>query len=188
MIDPRKQALGALSAEALKENPTDPSVRALAARVAAHRDEPVAIADLLGALDADPAASATMRIDLADALLTKPGSTLEDARQAAQILEPLVRLDSPVVEAVALWANAAFLAGDAPASLIPALEAASRRVPHNTKLLAYLAAANVAVGDLGKAREWYNRIILVSTSPEQRLWAQKQADSPRLQEQQPAAQ
>ena len=87
---------------------------------------------------------------------------------------------------MALWADATARTGDDPASVIPALEAASARVPHNTILLSRLAAANVASGNLSRAREWYTRLMLASTSPQQRLWAQKQADSPRLQAPDPA--
>ncbi len=188
MIDPRRKALGELAASALRESPTDPAMRALAARIAVHEHEQVELGDLIDQLGSDPSVGSLVRVDVADALLSKPESSPEDARKAAQVIEPLIRATEPMVEAVAFWAYANSRAGDSPDGLIPLLEAASRRVPHNTQLLNYLASANVAKGDLGKAKEWYNRIMLVSTSPEERLWAQKQADSPRMQRSQPVEQ
>ena len=48
-------------------------------------------------------------------------------------------------------------------------------------MLRDLARAHEALGDKAKARADYDRIILVSDHPEERFWAQKQADSVRLQ-------
>jgi hypothetical protein len=166
MIDPGRKALGELSATALRENSADLAVRALAARVAAQRAEYVEAGDLVKALRDEATASESTRIDVADTLLARRETAQANAGLAVQVLEPLVRGDGPPVEAVALWANAAALAGEPPASVIPALEAASARVPHNTMLLAGLAAANAASGNVSKARDWYTRIMLVSTSPQ----------------------
>src|SRR5450432_1461443 len=73
---------------------------------------------------------------------------------------------------------------DACLGLLPAASrsrVASTRAPHNPEMLRELARAHESRGGTGAARDYYNRIILVSDSAEERLWAQKQADSVRLQ-------
>jgi DNA-binding SARP family transcriptional activator len=65
----------------------------------------------------------------------------------------------------------------APEKLISILETSSARAPHNTQMLAHLGRAYAVMGESSKARDYYERIILVSDNPEERLWAQKQADS-----------
>jgi hypothetical protein len=62
------------------------------------------------------------------------------------------------------------------------LQLASYRAPHNASLLRYMASAYEAMGDKPKARDCYNQSILVSSNPAERLWAQRQADSQRLQD------
>jgi hypothetical protein len=83
------------------------------------------------------------------------------------------------VEAVALWATAEL--DVSPVITAAALKPLIARVPHNTQVLAALARVSEKLGDLRAARGYYERIILVSDRPEERLWAQKEADSARLQ-------
>jgi hypothetical protein len=66
--------------------------------------------------------------------------------------------------------------------VLPVLERATARAPHNTQLLGDLARTHESLGNKAEARNCFDRIILVSDNPEERLWAQKQADSPRLRE------
>lgn len=181
LVNPKHKSLDDLAANVLKENPSDLAVRALFVRIAAHRAEHLEIGDLLSALMATDAGGASPIIDVADALLNAEQTTDEQVRQIAALLQSIAEAESPPIEAVALWAKAELrLKGDlGPA--IPTLEAASKRVPHNTQLLADLAAANWSAGQKDKARAYYNQIISVSHNPAERVWAQKQADSPALQ-------
>ncbi len=66
------------------------------------------------------------------------------------------------------------------AAMLPVIEKSSARAPHNTGLLRGLAGLHERLGQPEQARECYDRIILVSDKPEERLWAQKQEDSARL--------
>ena len=103
------------------------------------------------------------------------------SKQAFAILDRLVHTGDPPVEAALLWAAAARAADQDPAAVITVLKQIAMRAPHNTEALHGLAFASEALGNKSDARDYYNRIILVSDSPEERLWAQKQADSARLQ-------
>jgi tetratricopeptide (TPR) repeat protein len=170
----------ALVMAALKENPSDPAMRALNARVTARGDTPQDISDLAGALAKGGSNEARLRIDVAAALLTRADSR-EAAEQAFAVLDDLVHGDAPPLEAVALWAAAAEISQVDPAKLLKVVEGGSARAPHNTRMLRDLARAHEMLGDAGRARDYYDRIILVSDRPDERLWAQKQADSVRLQ-------
>jgi hypothetical protein len=171
-----------LVAAALKARPDDLGVRALAARVGNRPDQPMDLAPLRAALSAATSVDARARIDLAAALLA---DALDDGRcrQATQLLQPLVEADTPAIEAVVLWARAMGCSDGDPRRIRSVLERASPRVPHNSEVLMLLARASEIMDDRPAARRYYESIMLVSRSPEQRLWAQKQADSARLQRQ-----
>ena len=79
-----------------------------------------------------------------------------------------------------LWVGAAAALGFEAERVLPVLKRVAVRAPHNTQILQALARACETMGDKAEARAYYNRIILVSVFPEERLWAQKQADSERL--------
>lgn len=170
----------ALAAAALKENSADSAMRALSARIAAHDGPQQNIADIADTLAQGGANNAQLRIDVAATLLT-PVPSPEAAAQAFSILDDLVHTDNAPLEAIALWAAAADRSDADPEKLVPVLESGSARAPHNTRMLSDLARHYEALGDKAKARSYYERIILVSDRPEERLWAQKQADSARLQ-------
>jgi hypothetical protein len=172
--------ISALAAAALKENSSDAAIRALSARIAAGGSAPQDISDLSHALAKGGADDAQLRVDVAATLMTQNQSK-EAAEQAFAVLFDLAHSDTPPLEAVALWAEAAGRSGADPIKLLMVLERSSARAPHNTRLLRDLARAHEALGDKAKARADYDRIILVSDQPEERLWAQKQADSVRLQ-------
>ncbi|HEV7613136.1 MAG TPA: hypothetical protein VGO37_14745 [Steroidobacteraceae bacterium] len=169
---------GALAAAALKENPTDVGIRALSARIAAGSRED--ISDIASQLAKGGASDAQLRIDVAATLLNQDRPK-EAADQAFGILDELVHTASAPLEAVALWVGAAALAHVDAARLLTPLEASSARAPHNTELLRDLAAVHETLRDKAKARDCYERIILVSDRSDERLWAQKQMDSARLQ-------
>jgi hypothetical protein len=170
----------ALAAAALKENPSDASLRALSARIAASGNTPQDISDLTSSLAKGGADNPQLRVDAAAALMT-PKSSKEAAEQAFAILFDLAHDDTPPLEAVALWVEAAERSDVDPIKLLTVLDRSCERAPHNTSMLRELARVHEALGDKAKARADYDRIILVSEFPEERLWAQKQADSARLQ-------
>jgi len=180
MIGWPKQTLGPLAASALKENRSDPAVRALCARIAARDGEPQDITDLTTRLAEGGIDYAQTRIDAAESLMTQSASK-EAFAQAYAILFDLAHSDNPPLEAVSLWANAASRSDVDPIKLLTVLERNSVRAPHDTLMIRELALAHEAIGDKSKARADYERIMLVSDRPEERLWAQKQADSARLQ-------
>ena len=101
-------------------------------------------------------------------------------KQGEAILNDLVNTDSAPLEAVALWGDASDLTAVNLAAMLPVVEKSSARAPHNTGLLRGLASLHERLGQPEQARECYDRIILVSDRPEERLWAQKQSDSVRL--------
>jgi len=179
MIGWGKELIAPLAASALKENPTDPGVRALSARIAARDGERQNIDDLASALEQGGTDAAQLRIDVAATLLTQSQSK-PAGDGAIAILDGLVHTDTAPLEAIALWAAAAQLTVVDQANMLPVLESGSARAPHNTRLLLNLAAAHEKLGHAAKAREYYDRIILVSDNPQERLWAQKQSDSERL--------
>lgn len=176
----QKEIIAPLAAAALKENPTDDAVRALSARIAARDGAPQDVSSLAGPLAQGGSNDAPLRIDIAATLLTEPFPK-EAAHLAYSVLDNLAHTDTAPLEAIVLWATAGLRSGVDPAKTLTVLENGSARAPHNTQLLACLAAAHERFGEPAKAREYYDRIILVSDNPEERLWAQKQADSGRLQ-------
>lgn len=169
-----------LLAEALKSGPEDPRTRALQARIAAHTDHPIDLAGLAAPLARGGTGDVQQRIDVADALL-RGSEAKESATTVLAVLGDLVHAETPPLEAVALWSEAAERSDLKPVEIIDVLMPASARAPHDTRLLATLAWANEILGEKSKARGYYNRIIRVSNQPAERLWAQKQADSERLQ-------
>jgi predicted RNA polymerase sigma factor len=179
MIGWGKELIAPLSAAALKENPADPGVRALSARIAVRDGERQNIDDLTNALEQGGTDGSQLRIDVAATLLTQSQSK-SAGDGAIAILDNLVHTDAAPLEAIALWAAAAQLTVVNWANMLPVLESGSARAPHNTHLLANLAGVHERLGHAAKAREYYDRIILVSDNPQERLWAQKQSDSPRL--------
>lgn len=182
---PQKLADSAMEA-ALKERPLDPNVRALAARVAARAKAPFDIADLASKLADGGTADEQIRIDVADALL-KADPSKETATRALAILDGVIRRDRPSIEAVRYWSYAGGLAKIDPAQLVAVVDPASTRAPHDTLLLRNLATASELLGRFEAARGYYARIIQVSRDRKERLWAQQQTDSARLNgEQKPA--
>ena len=179
MIGWQKPLIGPLAAAALKENPNDDGVRALNARIAARDGAPPDISSLADRLAQGGSNDAPLRIDVAATLLTGTVSK-EAAGQAYSILDDLAQMGAPPLEAIVLWAAAGLQSGVDPAKTLMALKGGSARAPHNTQLLACLANAHERLREGPQAREYYDRIILVSDNPEERLWAQKQADSVRL--------
>ena len=91
------------------------------------------------------------------------------------MLDELAHMEAAPLEAVELWVTAADRSHVQPAKLLKVLEDASARAPHNTRMLAGLAFVQESLGENVKARDYYDRIILVSDRPDERLWAQKQA-------------
>jgi hypothetical protein len=178
-----RKIAGPLAAAALKQNPTDPAVRALSARIAAREgmsdSEVENIDDLASVLEKGGTDDAQMRIDVAATVLSLSRSKFSGDRAFA-ILDDLVHTDSPPLEAVGLWAAAALRTVVNWAKMVPVLESSAARAPHQTDLLRELAGVHERLGEADKARECYDRIILVSDKPGERLWAQKQADSVRL--------
>jgi hypothetical protein len=185
LLGDREDLIAPIASTALKENPGDPAILALTARIAARHKHPFNVEDLAASLSKGGADNSQLRIDVADALLagSESGATADStsaARKALAILDELALGENPPVEAALLWASAAHRAGMDQEKVVPVLERVSARVPHNTLVLQGLAFASEALGDKGQARAYYNRIVLMSESPEERLWAQKQADSSRL--------
>ena len=170
---------------ALAENRSSPTVRALAARIAAHSKEPIEIDELVAHLGAG-ADSLRMRMDLADALLSSDPSPAH-ATQAMALLDGAVHAASPPLEAVTLWARAAQVVNRSTTERISVLEPALTHASHDFGLLKLLATAYLAAGERQKARDCYNRLVLVSRTANVRLWAQRMADSPQLQDRGPDA-
>lgn len=170
-----EKGLAPLFEQALKEAPGDAHVLALQARVAANQGQAVDVGSLAASLAPDATDDLPLRIDLADALVAH-APTPEQARTALGLLNGVVSAESAPLEAIIVWANAAEAAGEPPEKVLPVLEHAAPRAPHNTSILRALALFSEAAGDRTRAKEYYNRIILVSPSPQERLWAQKQAD------------
>jgi hypothetical protein len=185
-LDKPKSIVDALAPKAAAEAIGDRSVRALVARIAAHQGEPMAIDDLAASLAKGGINESQERIDVADALLYSNSGDPAN-RQALAILGDLVQVNGAPVEAVELWASAASRAGVSTSQIVAALEPLLVRVPHDTAVLQSLARAYEVMGDKAKSRDAYNQIILVSPSPEERHWAQQQADSARLQVSPPQA-
>jgi hypothetical protein len=178
--NPYSPALKVLAAELSSERPSDPAVRALCARIAAHGLFKIQIDDLADRYAAGGSDDAQVRIDIADALLTAPPKNMSTAKALA-MLSDLIQGDTPNIEAVELWMQAAERTGTDPRQIIAALEPVRIRAPHDTAILRSLARAAESAGNKEQARGFYNEIILVSSMPGERLWAQKQADSRRLQ-------
>lgn len=167
-------------AVAVAQSPQNPDIRALAARVGAHAKAPIDIADLATKFADGGTSDEQARVDVADALLTRDTSA-PSAMQALAILDGVIRGDSPSIEAVRYWAYAGRLAKLDPRRRLEVLEAASARTPHDTFILTHLAVASEELGRYQAARGYYLRIMQVSLIPTERLWAQKQTDSERLQ-------
>ena len=180
MIGWAKQTVAPLAAAALKDSSTDPAVRALSARIAARDGDHQDIDDLISSLEKGGTDRAQLRIDVAATLLSLSQSRFGGDRAMA-ILDDLAHTDAAPLEAVALWITAAKQSNVGPAKLLGVLEKGSARAPHNTHMLADLAGVQDWLGHPERAREYYERIILVSADPNERLWAQKQSDSVRLQ-------
>lgn len=174
---PQKMA-GPLADAALKENASDPTVRALSARIAALNGGHPDIEDLASALEKGGTDDAQLRIDVAATLLSLSQSKLSGDRSFA-ILDDLARSGSAPLEAVGLWAYAAQLTVVNWPKMVPVLESNAARAPHKTDLLRALARVHERLGESDKARECYDRIILLSDNPAERLWAQKQEDAGR---------
>jgi hypothetical protein len=175
----QKKITEPLAAAALKESPTDPGVRALSARIVGSFGGREDIEDLVRALEKGGTNDAQLRIDVAATLLSQSQSKLAGDRTIA-ILNDLANTDSAPLEAVALWGAASNLTAGNLAAMLPVVEKSSARAPHNTGLLRGLASLHERLGQPEQARQCYDRIILVSDRPEERLWAQKQSDSVRL--------
>ena len=174
-----------LVAAALKQAPADPGIRALAARVATHAGEPATdVGDLATLFAQGGGGDADLRTDVAATLVTRTSSE-GSLRQAVAILDELVHTERPPIEAIMLWVGAATRAGTEPARVRDVLEPAAVRAPHSTLLLSYLARVSQMLHDKPRARDYYPRIILVSADPNERLWAQKLADSAELQDDPP---
>ena len=175
-----KAMIDELVAKVAAERAHDPAARALVARIAAHQGEPTSIDDLAESLAKGGSNDPQVRIDVADALVNAKGDSAN--RQALAILNDLLQLEVPPVEAVELWTSAAERIGGNDAHIVAVLQPLLIRVPHDTAALQSLARPYENLGDKTKARDAYNQIILVSHSPEERHWAQQQADSARLQD------
>ncbi|MBS0376642.1 MAG: hypothetical protein JSR73_18865 [Proteobacteria bacterium] len=178
----RGPEIDALAAKAVEQNPADPDLRALAARIAASEGKPVTLDELIERARNDLATDAQLRIDLADAVSHSGAGDTDAARRVQALIEPLMQGEAPPLEAVTLWSTAAQRLQLPPPQIIAVLEPASRRAPRDTLFLQQLATANLRAGNTARARELYNQIIAVSSSPPERVWAQKQADSPRMQD------
>jgi hypothetical protein len=174
---PQKIA-GPLADAALKENTSDPTVRALSARIAAPNGGHQDIEDLASALEKGGTDDAQLRIDVAATLLSLSQSKISGDRTFA-ILDDLVHRGSAPLEAVGLWAEAAQFTVVDWAKMVPVLESNAARAPHKTDLLRELAYVHERLGEADKARQCYDRIILLSDNPAERLWAQKQEDAGR---------
>lgn len=178
MRRPRTVVLQALE-QAMKSGGSEAATRALQARILAHAGQSIEIADLVASLGKGGVDEVQQRLDVADALLTRSDVEQPGVKVCA-ILNDLIESPDAPLEAVGLWSDAAASVGVDAARIRKVLEGASRRAPHNTRLLAHLAEALASSDDLAGAKAAYIRIIQVSHSPEERLWAQKQADSERL--------
>jgi len=179
------EILDPLIQSAVAESQSAPGVLALAARIKARAHDTLdleAVQHLAAATDIP----VQERIDLADALLAD-GGTVEHAKIALPILDGVVHVADPPVEAVMLWAQAAALNDLTPARVVEVVEPASKRAPHNTELLRWLAFASEMQGQKAKARGYYTRIMRVSSYDKERAWAQQQADSARMQDDPPPA-
>jgi hypothetical protein len=176
-----KDMVDGLAASVSAERPKDAPARALVARIAAHQGDPISMGDLAESLALGGVNDPQIRIDVADALVFANKDEAAN-RQALAILGDLLRLQVPPVEAVELWTLAAGRTGASAAQIVAALEPLQARVPHDTAALRNLAHAYEVLGEKAKARDAYNQIILVSHAPDERHWAQQQADSARLQD------
>ncbi len=176
-----KDIVAELGAKALAERPGDRAVRALLARIAANRGEPIAIEDLVATLSTGGVDDPQERVDVAAAMMRAQNDE-KSCSQVMAVLGDLVRQDEPAVEAAELWAAAAARTNADPAAIVAVLTPVRIRVPHDTYVLKALGRAFAAMGDKAKARDAYNQIILVSHVPEERHWAQRLADSPQLQD------
>jgi hypothetical protein len=181
-----KDVVDELAARAAAERGNDPPVRALVARVAAHRGNSMSTDDLAESLAKGGVNDPQVRIDVADGLVFANKDEAAN-RQALAILGDLLQLKDPPVEAVELWTTAAGRSAVNAEHIVAVLEPLLIRVPHDTAALRSLARAYETLGEKAKSREAYNQIILVSHSPEERHWAQQQADSARLQDSPPPA-
>jgi hypothetical protein len=179
LLNRPKEIVMPLAAAALSESPADPSMRALYARIAVKFDEPASLADLVASVTAGGDFDPQLRTDLATAVFGHESTDIS-AQQAFAIIDPVMREPAPPIEAVELWAHAALRTGVEPSRVLAVLDLASSRDAHNMSLLHYIANAYEALGDKPKARDTYNQIILLSPNLAERLWAQRQADSPRL--------
>ena len=166
--------------EALAQQPASIAARALAARIASARHEATDIHGMIDHYVAGGTDEPQVRIDLAATLLGAD-TDQQGADEARRILGDIAHADPPDIEAVMLWTQAAGGSHVSPMEIIEILKPVLTRAPHNTNVLRLLAQAEEQAGDKAAAREYYNRIILVSVIPEERRWAQKQADSRRLQ-------
>ncbi len=181
-----KDAVRLPIAAALTEAPTDPGIRALAARIAAHSGDPtVDVGDLATLFAKGGVGDEEQRTDVAAALATatSPAGSLQ---QAVAVLDDLVHTDRPPIEAMLLWVDAGARAGVEPVRLREVLERATVRVPHNTMVLGHLARLSRMLHDKARARDYYTRIMLVSANPAERMRAQQAADSAELQDDPPA--
>jgi hypothetical protein len=176
-----KAMVDELVAKVSAERTNDPAARALVARIAAHQSDPISIDDLAESLAKGGSNDPQVRIDVADALVVANKGDSAN-RQVLAILNDLLQSEVPPVEAVELWTIAAERIGGNDAHIVAVLQPLLIRVPHDTAALRSLARAHESLGDKTKARDTYNQIILVSHSPEERHWAQQQADSARLQD------
>jgi hypothetical protein len=173
-----KKIAAPLAAAALKESPTDPAVRALSARITARAGGTEDIEDLASALEKGGTDDAQLRIDVAATVLNLSQSKFSGDRAFA-ILNDLVHTGVAPLEAVGLWAEASRRTVVDRPKMVPVLESNAARAPHKTDLLRELAYIHEQVGETDKARECYDRIMLLSYDPGERLWAQKQEDLAR---------
>ena len=126
--------------------PTNPMYSRLAASVSLETGElGKAAAQLTAALQANPGDRALRR------LLTLTLVRLGDARQALEVVEPLVRPGSADGEALALAALASLQAGDGARGKAYFAAAAAHAPPDNPRLRATLAMGQLAGGDAAAA-------------------------------------
>lgn len=165
--------------EAIRSAGKDPRIRAQQARYLSANGKPVAVDDLVSAERQETRPDDQMRIDLA-ATLSDDSAVRRALAKAAELLNSVVDRPNPPLEAVAIWSDARVETGTDLARTTAVLNEALVRAPRNTALLGILARAQESTGDRAGAKATYNRIIEASNDPQDRLWAQKQADSERL--------
>jgi hypothetical protein len=122
-----KKTTAPLVAAALKENPSDPAVRALSARIAALNGGHQDIDDLACALEKGGTNDPQLRIDIAATLLSLSQSKVSGNRAFA-ILDDLVHTDSAPLEAIGLWAEAAQMTQVDWAKMVPVLESGAAQL------------------------------------------------------------